>query len=90
MENYEYVSHQLNINLSEKEAKSPKGAEIIKQSIEKVMAKYASEGWEFDNQISIPITVNPGCLGGLTGAKAAQINVPVLVFKRKATGKDFV
>ncbi|NRB52149.1 MAG: hypothetical protein HRU41_31035 [Saprospiraceae bacterium] len=90
MENFQYTSHQLNINLSEKDAKSAKGAEIIKQSIEKVMTQYASAGWEFDSQISIPITVSPGCLGGLTGAKAAQIDVPVLVFRRRVQGKDFV
>lgn len=83
MQKYTYITYQLGINLSEKEVKSPKGAEKLKREIEGAINDFSAKGYEFHNQITMPVTVNPGCLGSLLGSKSQQINVPVLVFRKE-------
>lgn len=42
----------------------------------------ATDGWEFHSFNDVNIEVQPGCLAGLLGAKAAYVQFDQLVFKR--------
>ena len=42
----------------------------------------ATDGWEFHSFNDVNIEVQPGCLAGMMGTKAAYVQFDQLVFKR--------
>lgn len=83
MRNYEYKSVNLGLNLTEKEAAKPAGIKKLETAIDSAINSMDTQGWEFHSQLVMPVTIHPGCLGGLTGGAARSKNVTVLVFRRE-------
>jgi hypothetical protein len=82
MRNYEYKSINLGLNLSEKEAAKPAGIKKLETAIDQAINSMDAQGWDFHSQLVMPVTINPGCLGGLAGGGATTKNITVLVFRR--------
>ena len=51
-------------------------------TIEGVINRYASQGYEFVQVAQISIKEEPGCLGGIFGAKTTFMNYNALVFRK--------
>ena len=79
---YEYKAQLIALQLSQSEVRSGAGAQKINAEIKRVMEHFTELGFEYHNQITLPTTVNPGCLAGLLGAKATTVDLPVLVFRK--------
>jgi hypothetical protein len=62
--------------------KSGQGAEIAAQQLESVISQYVTAGWEFVQLGDVNIEVQPGCLGGLLGQKAAYITFDQIIFRK--------
>jgi hypothetical protein len=53
--------------------------------MESIINHYASHGWEFYQLSDVNIEVQPGCIGGLLGAKAEYVRFDQLIFRTDRT-----
>ena len=63
---------------------SKENAQTVSGQLQAVIDGRLREGWEFYSIEKVGIEVQPGCLGGLLGLKAAYINFDQIVFRRSA------
>ena len=59
----------------------------VARQLEAVINEHASRGWEFHQMSDVNIEVQPGCIGGLFGAKVQYVRFDQLIFKA-AQGVD--
>lgn len=78
---YEYKMVQIPPNISV-QMKKHRGNEAAAY-LETIVNEYAAEGWEFHRVDSIGVEVQPGCFGGLGGAKAGMTSYYVISFRRE-------
>jgi len=64
--------------------KASGNAQEVATQLQAAINQSATEGWEFHSFNDVNIEVQPGCIAGLLGAKAAYIQFDQLVFKRGA------
>ena len=62
--------------------KSGQGAGIAAQQLESVISQYVQAGWEFVQLGDVNIEVQPGCLAGLLGQKAAYVTFDQIIFRK--------
>jgi len=62
--------------------KSGQGADIAAQQLESVISQYVDAGWEFVQLGDVNIEVQPGCLAGLLGQKAAYVTFDQIIFRK--------
>lgn len=55
----------------------------VATQLQAAINQIATDGWEFHSFNDVNIEVQPGCLPGLLGAKAAYVQFDQLVFKRE-------
>lgn len=77
---YVYKMVQIPPNIQIDEGTSTKGRAAA--YLEGVVNVSAAQGWEFFRVDEIGIQINPGCLGGLFGAKAQRVGYYVVTFRR--------
>lgn len=63
--------------------KSSGNAQEVGAQLQAAINQNATDGWEFHSFNDVNIEVQPGCLAGLLGAKAAYVQFDQLVFKRE-------
>ena len=51
--------------------------------LERVVNKYASDGWEFQRVDSIDVLVKPGCMDALNGKKEENSSYYVITFRKE-------
>jgi hypothetical protein len=56
-------------------------ASDVAQQLETAICQHASDGWEFVQLSDVNIEVQPGCLGGLLGAKVEYARIDQLIFR---------
>ena len=79
---YEYKTVPAPANLTIVSAKATVGAI---ESFSALINQECTDGWEFYSMENIAVSVNPGCLGFLTGNKASTAHFNMLVFRRPKT-----
>jgi ABC-type polysaccharide/polyol phosphate transport system ATPase subunit len=62
--------------------KSGSNAQEVATQLQAAINQNSRDGWEFHSFNDVNIEVQPGCLAGLLGAKAAYVQFDQLVFKR--------
>jgi hypothetical protein len=62
--------------------KSGESAEIAAQQLQSVISQNTSNGWEFVQLGDVNIEVQPGCLAGLLGQKAAYVTFDQVIFRK--------
>lgn len=60
-------------------------ASDVSQQLEAAINQHASGGWEFVQLADVNIEVQPGCLGGLLGAKVEYVRFDQLIFRSEST-----
>ncbi len=81
--NYQYKMIQIppTITVSTKEGREQG---VAANYLESVVSKYAVQGWEFYRVDAIGVIEQPGCLAGLLGSKATNLNYYVVTFRKSA------
>jgi hypothetical protein len=64
--------------------KSGQGADIAAQQLESLISMYVNEGWEFVQLGDVNIEIQPGCLAGLLGQKAAYVTFDQIIFRKES------
>ena len=77
---YEVVSLTPGVREGDKE----KGAKIAQQ-VQSLINDKAREGWEFYRVETVYVSVTPGCLAGLFGAKSVYMPVNQVVFRKPSS-----
>jgi len=62
--------------------KSGQGADVAAQQLESVISQHVNAGWEFVQLGDVNIEVQPGCLAGLFGQKAAYVTFDQIIFRK--------
>jgi hypothetical protein len=62
-------------------------ASDVAQQLEITISQHASAGWEFVQLTDVNIEVQPGCLGGLLGAKVEYARFDQLIFRSESTNR---
>jgi hypothetical protein len=62
-------------------------ASEVAQQLEMTISQHASAGWEFIQLTDVNIEVQPGCLGGLLGAKVEYARFNQLIFRSESTNR---
>jgi hypothetical protein len=78
MVQYKTVAGPVALTISAKESY----ADAVKQYAA-IIDKEVVGGWKLDCIQQIPVTQNPGCLAGLSGAKGTTVNFNMLVFVKE-------
>jgi hypothetical protein len=63
---------------------SKENAQTVSTQLQTVIDGQVRQGWEFHSIEKVGIEVQPGCLGGLLGVKAAYLNFDQIIFRRAA------
>ena len=63
--------------------KAKQAATEVSKQLQGLIDTQAIEGWEFCQVNDVNIRVEPGCLGGLFGAKASYIRFDQIIFRRE-------
>lgn len=71
------------IHLSAKESAN---ADVVGKRLEKRINEISGQGWDYVRLESVPVSVIPGCLGAMFGAKPQTIYLPQMVFKWSGEG----
>lgn len=77
---YKMVQVPPMISVKEKEHKGTEAATYM----ESVVNQMADQGWDFYRVDSIGVQLQPGCLAGLLGKKAAEGLYYVITFRKQA------
>jgi tRNA A37 threonylcarbamoyltransferase TsaD len=77
---YEYHVEPFIGNIKESE-----NIRLVAEQLQNMINKAVSGGWEFDRIDTIQISVQPGCLGALLGAKNSLITHNFVIFRRSRT-----
>ena len=64
--------------------KGNQSASEVSKQLQDLINQQASAGWEFCQVNDVNIEVQPGCLGGLLGAKTAYVQFDQVIFRRTA------
>jgi hypothetical protein len=83
---YKVVSIPRSLSILEKNLmkKNVTGDQIVAEYLEEQVNSMARDGWEYVRSEQMSLTVNPGCLAGLIGAKAQTTTYSVAVFRKAA------
>ena len=54
--------------------------QVAASRIESIINKYASQGWQLSQISQISVSEKPGCLAGIFGRKAVNVNYNMIIF----------
>ena len=78
MAQYKTVAGPVGLTISHKESYT----DAVKQYANIIQAE-AAGGWKLDCIQEIPVTKNPGCIGGLLGQQGVTVTFNMLVFVKE-------
>ena len=62
--------------------KESQNIKLVAEQLQSMINKGVSDGWEFDRIDTIQVSVAPGCLAGILGAKNSLITYNFVIFRR--------
>jgi hypothetical protein len=63
--------------------KGGQSAGEVAAQLQALIDQHSAQGWELQQVTDVNIEVQPGCLGGLLGAKVAYIRFDQVIFRRE-------
>ena len=79
---YKMVQVPRHIGVMQKQLRDVPESEVLARYVENVVNEQAKEGWEFYRADEMALSVSPGCLGSLLGAKETTMQYNVLTFRQ--------